>query len=72
MDDRIGGVTDKLDLEGLLPLFEPRRLQNTQKTRAQLISGENIHTLLLNEDTNIIKTGPGPFAPYSYDGVYSY
>ncbi len=72
MDDRISGLTDKLDLEGLIAIIpEPPALAKYTEDKSAIDFWRKYSDFAAKmKDTNIIKTGPGPFAPYSYDAMY--
>jgi len=72
MDDRIGGLADKLDLEGLLAIIhEPPALAKSTEDKNAIDFWRKYSDFAAKmEDENITKTGPGPFAPYSYDAMY--
>ncbi len=72
MDDGIDEIADKLDLEGLIAVIpDPPSLAKYTEDKESIDFWRKYSDFAAKiQDENIIKSGPGPFAPYSYDAMY--
>ena len=72
MDDAISEIADELDLEGLTAVIpEPPSLAKYTEDKDAIDFWRKYSDYAAKiQDENIITSGPGPFAPYSYDAMY--